>query len=102
MGADSGPHLLFSNCLTCRENKDMTRYRFTDGHCIDAATPEEFVTKMRNSSYCPGEDDADFMDLLSERGQKIGLDIRSENAIVFLTDLIATGIVGTEPTLDWN
>ena len=80
----------------------MTRYRFSDGHTLDAATPEEFVVKMRRTSYCPGDDEADFMDLCSERGQKLGLDINSENATLFLADLIKVGIVAKETSMDWN
>ena len=57
---------------------------------------------MRRTSYCPGDDEADFMDLCSERGQKLGLDINSENATVFLADLIKVGIVAPETSMDWN
>lgn len=80
----------------------MTRYRFSDGHSLFASTAEEFVTQMRRTSFTPGEDDQDFMDLCSERGAKLGLEIRSENATVFLADLMTVGIVAPETPIEWN
>jgi hypothetical protein len=82
------------------------RYRFTDGKSVEAETPEEFVTKMRNSSYAPSEDEEDFMELCSERAERLGVDIRTDNADNFLHDLIHNGIVTLElePPLaaGWN
>ena len=80
----------------------MTKYRFSDGKAVEASSPEEFVRVMRATSFCPGEDVADFMDLCSERGQKIGFDIRSDSAYNFLTDFIRVGIVVVEPEPLWN
>jgi hypothetical protein len=79
-----------------------TRYKFIDGSVIIASSPEEFVQKMRSTSWCPGEDDQDFMDLCSERGQKLEVDIRSDTAYNFLTDLIRCEVVTTEDIGEWN
>lgn len=80
----------------------MARYKFTDGKTITAGSPDEFVRIMRDTSWCPGHDVEDFMDLVSERGEKVGFDIRSDTAYNFLTDLIRTGIVGLEASTFWN
>lgn len=82
----------------------MARYRFVDGKTLDANSPEEFVKNMRNSSYCPGDDEQDFMDLCSERGFKLGLDIRSDSEYNFLVDLIKHEIVVLDPPVayTWN
>lgn len=78
------------------------KYRFTDGKAITARNPDEFVRVMRETSWCPGMDVSNFMDLVSERGEKIGFDIRSDSAYNFLADLIQVGIVAIEPETLWN
>jgi hypothetical protein len=80
----------------------MARYRFSDGKMVVASSPEEFVKNMRDSSWFPGQDTEDFMELVSERGEKIGIDIRSDSAYNFLTDLIKVGIVALEAETYWN
>lgn len=80
----------------------MARYRFTDGKSITASSPEDFVRVMRDTSWCPGTDVANFMSLCSERGGKIGFDIRSDSAYNFLSDLIKVGIVAIEAETVWN
>jgi hypothetical protein len=77
------------------------RYRFTDGKSVEANNPEEFVAKMRNTSFSESEDEVDFMELCSERAEKLGVDIRTDNADNFLADLIRCGIVIPEVS-EWN
>lgn len=84
------------------EEQNMARYRFTDGKSITASSPEDFVRLMREKSWTPGTDMANFMDLLSERGEKVGFDIRSDTAYNFLADLIRAGIVSIEAETVWN
>ncbi len=80
----------------------MAKYRFSDGKMVVASSPEEFVKNMRNSSWFPGRDTDDFMELVSERGEKVGVTIRSDSAYNFLTDLIKVGLVELEAETYWN
>lgn len=80
----------------------MAKYRFSDGKSITASTPEEFVRIMRETSWCPGNDVSNFMVLCSERGAKIGFDIRCDTAYNFLSDLIKVGIVCIDTETLWN
>lgn len=72
------------------------RYRFTDGKVIEASSPEEFLSKMRNSSYALSENDVQFMEDCAERGLKMGLDINTESPYQFLISLIRNKIVYRE------
>lgn len=80
----------------------MAKYRFSDGKTVEASSPEEFVKKMRFSSWYPGRDTREFMSMVSERAGKIGLDVRKDSEYNFLADLIKVGIVGLEPEPVWN
>jgi hypothetical protein len=73
-----------------------------DGKAITASTPEEFVVKMRETSWTPGDNTSNFMTLCSERGQKIGIAIRCDTAYNFLSDLIKAGVVAVEAETVWN
>lgn len=81
----------------------MTKYKFMDGFVVVASTPLEFVEKMRQSSFTPSDDAQEFMDQVSDRGSKIGMDIRANSANNFLRDLINNEVVSivTEETA-WN
>jgi len=83
----------------------LMRYRFTDGKELEADTPEEFVKKMRSASFASSEDEYEFMHDCAERGRKVGIYIRTENAEKFLSSLIYYGIVsvvGPTNVLDNN
>mgnify|MGYP001601533001 CR=1 FL=1 len=80
----------------------MMIYRFKDGKAIEAHSPEEFVRKMRNTSYSESDDEQDYMEACAERSRKLGVDIRSDSPYNFLVDLIQTNQVFPEPSLDWN
>lgn len=95
------PHAKITRILEVEE-ETMARYRFTDGKSITASSPEDFVRVMRETSWCPGTDVDNFMTLCSERGEKIGFDIRCDSAYNFLSDLIKVGIVAIEAETVWN
>jgi hypothetical protein len=80
----------------------MARYRFSDGKTVVASSPEEFVKKMRFSSWYPGKSTEEFMQMVSERADKIGLHVRRDSEYNFLADLIGVGIVDLEPDPVWN
>lgn len=83
----------------------LMRYRFTDGKELEAGTAEEFVKKMHAASFASSQDDYEFMHDCAERGRKVGIYIRTENAEKFLSSLIYYGIVsvvGLQNVLDNN
>jgi hypothetical protein len=83
----------------------LMRYRFTDGKELEAGTPEEFVKKMRAASFASSEGEYEFMHDCAERGRKVGIYIRTENAEKFLSSLIyyeIVSIVGLTNVLDNN
>jgi hypothetical protein len=71
-------------------------YRFLDGKSIIANSPEEFVEKMRQTSWYAEETAKKFMYACSKRGHKIGLFIRYDTESHFLNDLIDSQIVAIE------
>lgn len=71
----------------------IMRYQFTDGKILEAETPEEFVEKMRGSSFFPADNTYEFMHDVAERGRRIGIYIKVDNEEKFLDSLISYGIV---------
>lgn len=69
------------------------KYQFKDGEILEADTPEEFVEKMRISSFAPSENTYEFMHDLAERGRRIGIYIKVDSEEKFLDSLIFYGIV---------
>jgi len=77
------------------ENMTM-KYKFTDGKILEADSPEEFLTKMRNASYAFVPDEQEFMEDCAERGRKMGVYILTDSPYSFLSSLIECGIVRAE------
>jgi hypothetical protein len=71
----------------------LMKYRFTDGKELEADNPEEFVRKMRATSFAPSQDEYEFMHDCAERGRRMGIYLKTENAERFLDSLIYYGIV---------
>ena len=80
----------------------MKRYIFSDGKVIKASSDEEFIKKMRNTSFSESSNEKEFMIQCSERGKKLGLDIRYDTVYNFVSDLTKSGIVFCESDLDCN
>lgn len=74
----------------------MFKFRFSDGKAIQAETVEEFIRKMRNTSYSESKNVKDFMEGCSERANKMNIEIRTDDPYNFLDDLIKAGIVRIE------
>lgn len=69
------------------------RFQFSDGKIITADSCEEFVRKMRKSSFFPGESVATYMSEVSERLSKFDFIISTTNADTFVSDLQASGVL---------
>lgn len=69
------------------------KYRFANGEELEAFSPEEFLKKMRATSFAPSENEHEFMHDCAGRGRKMGIHIQTENAEKFLESLIRHGIV---------
>lgn len=78
------------------------QYRFLkDNKVIEANSPEEFVHKMRNTSFAHTGDNVSFMSECADRAKKLGLDVRSDSEYNFLTDMLELGLVVKEIS-NWN
>jgi len=72
------------------------KYKFADGKVIFAENAEEFLAKMRMSSFTLAPDDTTFMHDCAERGRKLGINLKIESAELFLESLIYYEIVAMD------
>lgn len=78
------------------------QYRFLkDNKVIQAESPEDFVHKMRNTSLAHTNDNSSYMQEVSARAKKLGLDVRCDSEYNFLTDMLLHGLVIKEVS-PWN
>jgi len=70
------------------------RYRTQGDQVHEAASPEELVSEMHDASYARCASDAEFMAEMAQRGKlQTGVTIRTDDAKVFVADLIAAGLL---------
>ena len=76
------------------------RIKFSDGKIITADSFEDFVKKMRRSSFFPGETVTTYMAEVSERLGRFDLNISTQDANTFAADLQTSGIITILPDGD--
>lgn len=75
--------------------KEEKTYSLKDGDTITASSPDEFLTRLRESSKFDSEvTDQEYMQNFAHRYQiSEGIEIRSDSAEYFVEDLTANGYI---------